>query len=259
MGAQLEPLPSAAELYEYRRADPGGIPMWLPHNQGDVFDNVNLDLVTGEHTHGKVMLFLHPCTMRRNGGALIERATVIGVRSKSAKKALDEPRRWSNHYSVVPLPDFSGTGTDAYEGDLFTLGTIPTSELRRENRVAVLSDVGRSHMLHRVIYHLTRDAVPTLRLQEATAVVQTELQLQADWCAAAAARCSLADEQGIALAEAEFQGRLDTAWPHASPDVTETIRTKLTSEVDADREDAYTHLMGLIDAGEPGISLAREP
>ena len=255
MGAQLEQLPPASALYEYRRDDSSGIPLWLPHNQGDVFDNVNLERVTGEQGTGMVMLFLHPCTMRRANGNLVDRATVIGVRCKSPKKALDEPHRWSNHYSVVPLPDFSGAQADAYGGDLFTIGTVPMAELRRSHRVAVLSDEGRSHMLHRVIYHLTRDAVPTLRLQEATAVVQTELQLQADWCSAAANRCNLTDEQGIFLAEAEFQARLDAQWLHASPDVQETTRAKLNSEVQADREDAFTHLMGLIDAGEPGATL----
>ena len=41
-----------------------------------------------------------------------------------------------------------------------------------------------------------------------------------------------------------------------APDVAETIRTKLTSENSADREDAYRHLWARIEAGEPGASAA---
>ena len=256
MAATLEGLPSAADLYDYRRADTGGVPLWLPHNQGDVFDDVDLTTVTGEPGTGMVMLFLHPCTMRRGKGELIERATVIRVRPKSTKKPLDEPHRWANHYSVIPLPDFSGTKSDAYEGDLFAMGTVPMSVLQRTKRVAALSELGRSHMLHRVIFHLTRLAVPTVSLQQATAVVQTELQLQADWCETACGHGGSIDEQDVTAHEAAFQSLLNQPWPEGSPDVAETIRTKLTSENSADREDAYRHLWARIEAGEPGASAA---
>lgn len=246
---KLEPLPSAKDLYDYRLSDEGGIPLWLPHNQGDVFSNIDLRHITGEDERGHAMLFLHPCTMRK-GAILTDRMTVIAVRSKSLKKPVDDPVKWAAEYSVIPLPDFSGAGRDCFEGVLAHIGTIPTGDLDRADRVAVFSDLGRSHMLHRVIYYLTRDAIPTLRLQETTANVQAELQYQGDWTSKASRSQTLKTEDDIRAIEAEFQERLSQ--PLASG---ETLRAMLGSADTADSNEAHRILAGLCDSDEPGSTI----
>lgn len=253
---QLEPRPPAAELYDYRQADEGGIPIWLPHNQGDVFKDVELD-DGPQGANGYAMLFLHPCTMRGSQGALIGRMTVIEVVPKSVKKPMDEPHYWRHHTTVIPLPDFSGTGNDAYEANLLNMRTVPTSLLSRENRIAVFSDAGRSHMLHRIIFHLTRHAVPTEVLQTSTKRVQTELQLQGDWTMRAWQRCGDLSELQVASVEGEFQEQLNRAWPDAGPEVPETVRDRLYSEDDAESEEAYEYVIELLGTDIPGSVLGR--
>lgn len=251
---ELEDLPAAADLYEYRSTDDGGVPIWLPYNQGDVFGGVPLLGLTGEQGSGYGMLFLHPCTMRQ-GRAMAPRATVLHVRTVSAKKPLDEPRHWNRKYSAIPLPDFSGNGADALEADLLTMTTVQTNALTRVNRVAQLSEIGRSHMLHRVIFHLTRMSVPTQVLLGATARVQAEVQLQGDWTASAfAANGGLTLDQ-VEVVEAAFQAELDRAWPEGGQGPGDSVRARLHSEDDEEHDESFRYVAELAAGSAPWDSL----
>ena len=252
---QLEGLPTAKGLYEYRKAD-GGVPLWLPHNQGDIFDGVDLACLTGQAQIGCVMLFLHPCTMRGSKGALVERATVIEVKSLSTKKSLDTPEMWARRYSVIPLPDFSGMNADAYEANLFNMGTVPMASLTRGNRVASFSEVGRAHMLHRIIFHLTRKSVPTGVLVTATQRVQAEIQLQADWVASVWERFGELTETDVESVESEFQTMLSESWPTATADSPATVREVLYSDDESDHLDAFGLIQERCGTEWPGSCLA---
>jgi hypothetical protein len=253
---QLESLPPAADLFDARVTDEDGVPLWLPYNQGDVFEGVPLPSLNGAETAGLVMLFLHPCTMRR-GATMAPRLTVLDVRQVSGKRPLDEPRHWDRKYAVIPLPDFAGGGHDAYEADLMEMATVPLAALDRTRRVAVLSELGRSHMLHRVIYHLTRKAVPTMVIERATARVQAELQLQADWTASAwGGADSPLSVQQVEQVEAAFQRHLDVTWPEGAQDAQDTIRARLHSENDKDHEEAFKFVAQLAQGELPMQAVA---
>ncbi len=252
---QLEPLPAAADLYEYRVGDEGGVPIWQPYNQGDVFTEVPLAGLTGEQGTGYAMLFLHPCTMRQ-GRLMAPRLTVLHVKAVSRKKPLDEPRHWDRKYAAIPLPDFSGGGVDAFEADLMAMATVPLAALDRSKRVVQLSEAGRSHMLHRVIFHLTRKSVPTLVLTQATARVQAEIQLQGDWTASAFAASGGALTAGqIEVVEAAFQDQLDHEWPEGGQGRDDTVRAHLHSESDVEHEEAFRFLAKLSAGAAPADSI----
>lgn len=256
---QLEPLPLAAELFDARAGDEDGVPLWLPYNQGDVFEGVQDPSLGTEGENVRAMLFLHPCTMRR-GAVMAPRLTVLRVRQVSPRRSLDEPRHWERKYAVIPLPDFTGDGALAYEADLMEMATVSLGALDRTKRVAIFSGVGRSHMLHRIIFHLTRKAVPTDVIERATARVQAELQLQADWTATAWA----AAESALSLAqvervEATFQVMLDEPWPEGAQDAQDTIRSRLHSLNDIEHEEAFRMVADLALSDRPTNALATTP
>ncbi|MDQ0030906.1 hypothetical protein [Arthrobacter bambusae] len=251
---QLEDLPLADELYDYRGTE---VPLWLPHNQGDVFADVDLTSLTGRSETGHVMLFLHPCTMRGKGGGLVERATVLHVKPKSSRKPLDEAGRWNRAYSVIPLPDFSGTQSDAFEADLMAMGAVPSELLERAKRVASFSQDGRSHMLHRIIYHLTRKAIPTGVIARSTARVQSEIELQSEWTMSAWKRLGELSEKQVFAVESEFQKILNAAWPEGQNDE-DLLRSGLYSEDDGVHEDAVRYLRQLCETNQPGTCLSAE-
>jgi len=254
---RLEPLPAAADLYWHRQhGQDGPPPLWLPHNQGDVFENVSLKSITGEDTTGHVMLFLHPCTMRGAQGALRGRLTVLAVRQRSGKKALDAPHEWDTGYSVIPLPDFSGRGNDAYTGNMLEMGSVPSSALVREHRVAVFSDIGRAHMLQRIIYHLTRHAPPTELLLAETSRVQAELEAQADWTEYVWEARGQLNEAQVQAVETEFQATLDLQWPDGTDH--ETVRSRLYAEAESAHVDAVAHLHRCRAESHPGAILDEE-
>ncbi|MGP4058909.1 hypothetical protein ACTWP6_29550 [Mycobacterium sp. 4D054] len=206
MAESLEPLPAVDSLYDYRSGFEE-VPNWLPYNQGDVFDEVDVPGIVNHS--GAVMLFMHPCTMRDARG-IREFVTVVSVREQSAKKILDSSF-WERHYKAMPLPDLKGDGHSTHYGDLMTVNTIASSAIPRSKRIAQLSLVGRLHFLHRTIFHLTRFAPSTSELERATRAVERELQQQADWLESASGGVALTSEK-IDSIEHSFQNYLDVAW-----------------------------------------------
>lgn len=220
----LDDLCPVADLYDYR--GPSGAqdapPLWLPHHQGDVFTDVDVPGV--ENRDRLVMLFMHPCTMRK-GAVLKDHVTVLAVRTESPRRVLDDPARWSRHYSVMPLPDLHAAGRGTHTADFTALGTVPSSALNRDRRIATLSLQGRYLFQQRIINHLTRHVVAVHELREATSAVEAEIELQGHWVEAATVAAGTESERTVADAEAAFDAYLrDEDRRRRLSDVTELAR-----------------------------------
>ncbi len=109
-------------------------------------------------------------------------------------------------------------------------------------------------MLHRIIYHLTRNAIPTEVITRSTARVQSEIELQGDWTMAAGVRLGDLTEQQVAAVEAEFQGLLNSPWPEGQNEE-DLLREGLYSEIDELHEEAVRYIGQLCDSGRPGTCL----
>lgn len=190
----LAPLCQPDDLYDYRRwEDPP--PPWLPHNQGDVFLDVDIAGVEGPQT---VLLFMHPCTLRR-GAVLTPFITVIPVTQKSGTKTLP-PEYWDQQYKVMPLPELIEKPS-THAADFMRLSTISSEQIAdRTKRIASLTAHGRQLFRQRIIYHLTRFAPSLEELEEATAAVDEETSLLGFWCEQA---CAYRGDSPEAIADAE--------------------------------------------------------
>src|SRR5450830_608886 len=197
------------ELYDYR-AEPY-IDLSAPYQQGDVFRLTAPDVMAACGGASLVMLFMHPCTMRR-AGILEENVTVVRVKQESPRKVLVRPDFWQSNYKVMPLPDLLGDGTSTHSADFMHISTIPSATLPRTARIAQLSVAGRLRMQQRLINHFTRYIVSTDVLSEATAHIEEESLYQADWVAAAvrAGKCAGDQLPGIEELEKEYQSYLDS-------------------------------------------------
>jgi len=207
----LDPLPSVDDLFDYRgtAGTAEGPPLWLPHHQGDVFQNVEISGFTYDAVEpGLAMLFLHPCTMRR-GAVLKDAVTMVRV-SRLTPKVRAEPEFWTTRFAEMPLPDLRGTGQNTHVGMFLEIGTVQSQELHRSKRVATLSLQGRTIMQQRIINHFTR-LVPTLdELQQATRAVETEIELQADWVQGACKQTGSTTDEAVHEAEAAFDAYMST-------------------------------------------------
>lgn len=203
--ASLEPVLRPAELFDYRAGDER-VPLWVPYQQGDVFEGVTIPGAPEPQPEGLAMLFMHPCTMRR-GARLEDHVTVVQVRLLSKKRVLEpEHKEWS-HFRRVPLPDLLADSTSHY-ADLMVIGTVASADLPRTRRIAQLSQEGRIRMVQRLVHHLTRFAPPTARIEQALAPVHRELELQQDWLEGVKGYEALNEEQ-ILLVEGEFDKRME--------------------------------------------------
>ncbi|WP_258725132.1 hypothetical protein [Cellulomonas sp. NS3] len=191
------------------------MPNWLPYQQGDVFDGVELPNLTS----GPVMVFMHPCSMRQKTG-MRERLTVLQVRTESPRKLLDDPERWRNRNKVMPLPGLR-SDTSTHVADFMEIATVQVSELPRTARIAQLSTGGRLHLQHRLVFHLTRHAPKIDDLEVATSGVELEALQQADWVEMA---CGSQDDAPLEVVEShelEYQTFLDA--PEYAPSLREML------------------------------------
>jgi hypothetical protein len=103
--------------------------------------------------------------------------------------------RW---FSVMPLLDLRPGATSTHVADFLHIGVEPSLALDRTKRIASLSAAARQRVQQRVIYHLTRLAVPLHDLAMQTRAVERELELQASWCERA---CEHSSETADVVAE----------------------------------------------------------
>jgi hypothetical protein len=131
------------QLYDYRANS--HIELCAPYQQGDAFRSDALGSSSVDGGDSLVMLFMHPCTMRR-AGALEKFVTVVRIKQESPRKLL-RPDFWRHHYKVMPLPDLLGDGSSTHSADFMHISTIESSALPRTERIAQLSTAGR-HALY---------------------------------------------------------------------------------------------------------------
>lgn len=224
----LEPLPEIADFYDYRGMSLGlpDSPVERPYHQGDIFQNIEIPGVdySKEKTDDRLaMLFLHPCTMRE-GPTLIERVSMIAIKQHDVSKGGNPgPNYWkSNDFAKLPLRDLKKDGV-LFTANFLEIGTVASTNLRKENRWACLSGLGRGYMSQRIIHHLTRLPLTIAELKENTEILEQDFEGQWDWVDAALAFKGLSSthaksveelialESEILAAEAEYASIINEA------------------------------------------------
>jgi hypothetical protein len=233
----LDPFPGVGEFYEYRgiAGSEGAPPIWIPYRQGDVFSGIDvpgLEPVEPATAPSErlAMVFMHPCVMR-SGAVLAERITVFRVRLETKRERPYE--RFAGNYSVMPLPDLLGTGAGVHLGEFQMVGTVPSAELDRANRIMSLTNQGRLLLQQRAVHHFTRHAPPLHDLRARTRNVERETGLLADWCEGA---CDANGETADVVEEAEkafdeylsSEGRRDRL---GDDDVTHEVSAEVHREI----------------------------
>ncbi len=168
---------SEEELY----LDRGEIDPYRPVCQGDVFPAL---AIPGRDEPCMAMVLSHPCAMRA-GPRLRPRITVVPV-TPFRRVPLGE---WqSQHYRTMPLPDL-GVDPDAaaHAAMLEEPATISSDLLDPARRVAPLTDKGIMLLQQRYIHNHSRFVAPLPVLQEVSAAVLEEVELQESWNLALAA------------------------------------------------------------------------
>lgn len=160
---------SIDEIYLER----GDVSPHRPVLQGDVFRGIVIPGVGLEHD--LIAVAMHPCTMRR-GPHLVDR---IKAHPVTAYENVDLEKWGDSHFRVYPLPELRGGQNCAVRFD--EVGMIPASELRRERRVATLSDRGILLFQQRQVFADTRAAISIETLGMASAAVLAEAELLEEW------------------------------------------------------------------------------
>ena len=163
---------SSEELYLARGDD---VVPSRPILTGDVFADVERD--TDDHD-GLAMVVAHPCSMRGRGGTLLPSIAVAPIRPYQTVPF----ERWpGGHFKVLPLPGLYGADDISRAVHLLELSAVLSSELGRSRRILTLSGRGIHVLQQRLVYSLTRVVVGLDRLQEQSAAVLLEAELEEEW------------------------------------------------------------------------------
>lgn len=166
----LETFSSPDDLYLARGKD---VNIHRPLFTGDVLAEV---AIPGVQERGLAIVIAHPCSMRGPEARLAPTVLMAAVREHDPV-GREAWRR--QHYRLMPLPNL--TGSSLHVGHLDEIGRAATSEDVIVNRRACLSEVGINLLQQRLIWHLTRLAVPTFKLQEAFGHTHVEADLLEEW------------------------------------------------------------------------------
>lgn len=164
---------STRELYLGYSDD---IALGRPLLTGDVVTNA---AINADDHDGTVMIVAHPCSMRGAGGRLLPRIVVAPIRPYQRIPF----ERWPDgHFKVMPLPELLGeSDTDSRAVHLLELTAVRSGQLSTENRILALKDRGIHVLQQRLVYSLTRVEVGLEKLQEQTAHVFLEAELEEEW------------------------------------------------------------------------------
>lgn len=170
--ADLESPDEPDALYRYRAP---GIPWSRPITQGDVFEGIEIPgLGDGP---GLAMVLTHACSMRQ--GPTLRPQVVVG-RVRARDQAIALP--WKGHFALLPLPGLRPEQPAQHHVVAFDeLGTVTTSKLGLDARIACLDDLGIALLNQRHAHHFTRHAVEVAVLHEQSANVLAEVELLEDW------------------------------------------------------------------------------
>jgi hypothetical protein len=185
---ELDAPASADELYLARGAE---VSAARPVLTGDVYDHIEVPGFPGD---GLAVVITHPCSMRTDGVHLAERLLMAKV-SPAEPVALQAWR--TGHFRRMPLPDL--IDGESHAAPFEQIGTVDSTDLLLENRVASMSTVGVNLLQQRLIFSLTRFKVPTAQLNETSAHVYEEADLLEEWATECAERDVPADEAAEAF------------------------------------------------------------
>jgi hypothetical protein len=179
---------------------------------GDVLTDVRIDV---DDHDGTVMIVAHPCSMRGAGGRLLPRIAVAPVRPYQPVPF----QNWSSgHFKVMPLPGMGGPNDQQPRAvHLLELTAVRSEQLIPVRRILALKDRGIHVLQQRLVYCLTRVEVGLDKLQEQTAHVLLEAELQEEWVE------ELADDlnpESLLAASEAFTTYMDGGYRNALKDPT---------------------------------------
>lgn len=172
MTDSLEAPTSDDELYLARGSE---VTPARPLMTGDLISDVVVPGVSG--APGLVVIITHPCSMRADGVSLAEQLLVARVEGYQTVPF----RGWQGHSKVMPLPGVLGGGGDEVAARYDKIGLVLSAEVSAAKRAACLSRTGINLLQQRLIWYLTRFVVPTYRLNEVSASILEEADLQEEW------------------------------------------------------------------------------
>jgi hypothetical protein len=167
----LESFESPGELYLARGVEVNPL---RPLLTGDIFAEV---VLPGVQEAGMAIIVAHPCSMRGKVGTLKDRLLAAAVRPR---EHVGQEAWRDGYFGEMPLPDLRGDGT-FYSGFFGDIGQAPTEGLSDCERLACLSHFGINLLQQRLVWHLTRFAVPTSDLHDACAHTLEEADLLEEW------------------------------------------------------------------------------
>jgi len=158
---------SLEDLYLGRASD---VAVSRPIMTGDVFSEVDVD---ADDHDGTVLVVAHPCSMRGARGRLRPRLTVAPVRQHQQIPFASWP---FGHFNVFPLQQLFDDDERARAASLLEL-----SSARSTHRIAALTARGVHLLQQRLVYSLTRVVVGLELLDEQSAHVLLEAELEEEW------------------------------------------------------------------------------
>jgi hypothetical protein len=198
--ANLEIPPNVASLYLARGEE---VDRLRPIMQGDVFAGV--DIPGTEFGLGLAAVLTHPCTMRGAGGLLRPKLSMARVVPYQALPL----HRWpSGHYGMLPLPELRQVVGENLAIDFEEAGTMRSTAIALDSRVAYLTDYGVTVLQQRFLHHHSRVVVPLPDLHSQAAPNFEEADLLHEWLEALVDDPSSTEE--ILRMTREFDAYLNT-------------------------------------------------
>lgn len=195
---QIEP----DALYDER----GDVSWSRPLLQGDVFDDVVLPGFGDEPM--MVQIVSHPCAMRTGQGMLLPRITVapVGPHARIAGRS-----GWDGNLRFMPLPELDDGQN--YATKFVDVTAAPVDLLKRNKRVASLSNRGIYVLQQRLVKHYTRIELDLELLRRQSAPVLVEAEQQWHWIDEVLSEEELADEGAITAEAIVFDAWLSEGDP----------------------------------------------
>ncbi|MGO4192247.1 hypothetical protein AB4Y67_11320 [Arthrobacter sp. YAF17] len=144
---------------------------------GDVFRDTRCGS-SDDDANKAVLIMQHPCALRTNGVDLVPRLLVAEVRTSTPIPVGD----WKGRFKLMPLPELEAEGSTHFAAHMHEPYLVDRAEIKIENRIACMSQVGVNLLLQRWVHHNSRVIVPTFEYQNVTAEQFEEADLVEDWC-----------------------------------------------------------------------------
>lgn len=166
----LEKLIQPDRLYRAVGAD---VVSARPIFTGDVYQSVD---IPGVGVSAAIVI-AHPCSIRGRSGSLSEQILVASVEQHAQPPDDRWEKGFFNRMPLAGLPLRGGFHV-AY---LDKLGLAATDSLRETTRIACLSHPGINQLQQRLVFHLTRHAIPVDNFHDAFAHTYEEADLLEEW------------------------------------------------------------------------------